>query len=262
MTTRFLIATLALALTTAAASAQPTPAPSEQDKASQRDQPAPLPAPEEPAPEEDKGDQDTDALPSLDDLLGLEPAQSDQPDVQGRPEVDPERAELERALTGEQVADMFVQAVQQMGDAADLLERAQSTGASTQRLQDEIVRKLDTLIEQAKQQQQQQASSSSSSSDPSQQQQQQPNQPQSQQQQAQQSSPNNKPQDTTPPERQDGPLADRLDEMRAAWGALPERVREALSQGSGDQFSSFYKAMTESYYRKLAGDRSERENDR
>ncbi|MCB9838534.1 MAG: hypothetical protein H6813_04280 [Phycisphaeraceae bacterium] len=239
--------------------------------AADQDKPKPAePAPEQPA-QHPAGDDLTNPapLPSLDELLGLEPA--DKSAAEGDAALDPERAELDRALSGEQVADMFIQAVQQMSDAADLLEVAKAPGAQTQRLQDEIIRKLDILIEQAKQQQSSQSSSSSSSGDSSQQQQgQQPNQPQSGQQQQGQN-----PQDEAgqgdnrdelnPPGLQEGPLADRLDELHAAWGALPARIREALSQGSGDQFSAFYKSMTESYYRKLAGEQGQsgaRERDR
>jgi len=205
-----------------------------------------------------------DALPSLDDLLGIE---TEEPDNNGAGDIDPDRAELDRALSGEQAADMFVQAVQQMADAADLLEVANTPGAPTQRLQDEIIRKLDILIEQAKQQQSSSSSSSSSSGDPSQQQgQQQPNQPQpGQQQQGEQQQENqgDNQEEGTPPGFQDGPLADRLDELHAAWGSLPTRIREALSQGSGDEFSTFYQSMTESYYRKLAGDqKNDEERDR
>lgn len=222
-------------------------------------------APSEPPEDADTTESTTEpeALPTLDDLLGLEPDDSEtEADID--PAVDPDRAELDRALSGEQAADMFVQAVQQMSDAADLLELASAPGAQTQRLQDEILRKLDILIEQAKQQQSSSSSSSSSQGDPSQQQGEQPNQPQPgkpQQQEGEQNQPSEgeSSEDGTPPGFQDGPLADRLDELHAAWGALPTRVREALSQGSGDEFSAFYQSMTESYYRKLAGDKPNQE---
>jgi len=231
------------------------------------------PAPADPPPiSDDQASEDTptpedtatpESLPSLDELLGLDPADTaDATDAENNPALDPDRAELDRALSGEQAADMFIQAVQQMADAADLLEEGHSPGAQTQRLQDEIIRKLDILIEQAKQQQSSSSSSSSSSSgDPSQQQGQQPNQPQAGQQQQQQEGQQDQAgkgenkDEMTPPELQEGPLADRLDELHAAWGSLPARIREALSQGSGDQFSAFYQSMTESYYRKLAGEK-------
>jgi hypothetical protein len=38
----------------------------------------------------------------------------------------------------------------------------------------------------------------------------------------------------------------------AAWGALPERLRDALTQGLSDRYSSLYEGATESYYRRLA----------
>lgn len=232
----------------------------------QSQEPADPPPAEESAEESTQETPDPAALPSLDELLGIE-EDSAGDDSTLDPILDPDRAELDRALSGEQAADMFAQAVQQMADAADLLELASAPGAQTQRLQDEIIRKLDILIEQAKQQQSSSSSSSSPSGDPTEQQGQQPNQPQPGQQQQQegeqqQQNQGDNQEEGTPPGFQDGPLADRLDELHAAWGALPVRIREALSQGSGDQFSSFYQSMTESYYRKLAGEKANQDRER
>jgi hypothetical protein len=56
----------------------------------------------------------------------------------------------------------------------------------------------------------------------------------------------------TPAERQA-----RLDTARAAWGNLPERVRDSLLEGSSDYFSSLYEAMTEAYYKKIAEEAKE-----
>ena len=38
----------------------------------------------------------------------------------------------------------------------------------------------------------------------------------------------------------------------ARWGNLPEHLRDALTQGVTDRFSSMYKATTEKYYKRLA----------
>ena len=66
-----------------------------------------------------------------------------------------------------------------------------------------------------------------------------------------------------PSDRQEGPAGQDaqlgaqalLDGAR--WGNLPARLREALLQGSSDSYSSLYKSMTESYYKRLAEEASE-----
>lgn len=197
-------------------------------------------------------------VPGLDDLLGT--PKDKRPDA--RPEgdqgplapdtADPHKAELERVLTASEASDVFKQAIRQMVDAANLLELAGDPGLPAQRLQEEILRKLDTLIDQAEQSQQQQQQQSSSSSQQQQQQSQTPTQPQaSQQEQAGQQS--SDPQDGVPgPRDLKGELPDVLDSARAAWGALPDRVRDTLLQGAGDKPSALYRRMTEEYYRRLA----------
>lgn len=234
--------------------------------------PAPKPPAENAAPgseqkpEQKSGSAPTGAkpAPSLDDLLGIprdeRPADSrpiDDPGMIDPLEADPDRAALERALTATEASQMFRQAVRQMGDVADLLQVAGDPGVTTQRIQEEILRKLDTLIKAAEQQ-----SSSSSSSQGSQQQQQQSKQQQaaaqpqpadgSQQQQG------DNQMEGTPPGGQEGALADVLDAARAAWGSLPDRVRDTLFEVRSDQFSSMYRALTEEYYRRLAEEPAER----
>ena len=182
------------------------------------------------------------ALPSLDDLLGIE--------TQERPtDVDedlPHQSALERALSDEQVSDAFRQAIAEMRDVADLLQ-GRDPGARAQRLQEEILLKLDQLIEQSRQQQQQSSSSSSSSS------RQNPTQNQQRaQQQAQQAASGENVSENTPPGGRSGDLNAMVEGSSAAWGALPQRVRDALLQGGSDRFSSLYESLTESYYRRLA----------
>ena len=43
-----------------------------------------------------------------------------------------------------------------------------------------------------------------------------------------------------------------LDELRTEWGALPPRLRDALSDGLEEPFSPVYREATEAYYRRLA----------
>jgi len=200
-------------------------------------------------PAEERGPEG-DGLESLDDLLGIE--------TEERPsDVDedlPHRSALERALSGEEVSDEFRQAVTEMRDVADLLD-AQQSGARAQRLQEDILLKLDKLIDAAQrqqQQQQQQQSSSSSRRSPTQ------NQQRAQEQaQASRSNQGDNRSEMLPPGGRDGELNELIQSESAAWGKLPERVRDALLQGSSDRFSSLYEAMTEAYYRRLAEESSE-----
>lgn len=231
------------------AQAQSDPAPDPSD------QPADSEESDEARPDEDSND--VEPMPSLDDLLDIpteEGAAEEGGDDVDVEDVDPQRAELDRALEGVDISEMFAEAVRQMDDAADLLERARDPGVRTQRIQDEILRKLDVLIEKAEQSQ----SSSSSSSSSSQQQQQSPTDQQQQQQQSQEGqSQSGEPQEGVSPGRQDGPLGDALDAAKAAWGSLPDRVRSALVEGADEEFSSIYKRMTEEYYRRLAEQRED-----
>ncbi|MHC5001735.1 MAG: hypothetical protein ACYTJ0_01290 [Planctomycetota bacterium] len=204
-----------------------------------------------------------DAPPSLDELLGLDPdGQSDSAEEAA------ERAaeeELQQHLSESEVRDAFVAALQKMQLSADLLDQDFDAGLGTQRVQEEILRKLDQLIEYAKQQQQQQSSSSSSSSSSSQQQQQQqqqqPNQQPERSQQQQQSSTDRSqnPADSEagdPPARQEGDINTVLEETRSEWGNLPPRLRKELLQGRDDRYSRLYQRLTEEYYRRLAEDGS------
>lgn len=200
--------------------------------------PAP-PAEEEPAPTEEP-------LPDLDELLGL-PGEGD---ADAPPVISPEDLELERALDAQTVSEMFQQAIQQMADAATLLRESHSAGPATQRVQEEIIRKLEKLIEEAEKQQSQSSSSSSSQQQQQQQQQQQPQQPQANE--SQQTNQGDNRDERLPPGGQEARLAGEIDAMAAAWGALPARIREALLQGAGDTYSSLYESMTEAYYRRLA----------
>lgn len=183
-------------------------------------------------------------LPDLDELLGLEPDEPAGPggavdgdDVLSR--------RLDRQLTPGQIDDRFREAVALMDEAADRIERARDTGVSTQRLQEEILRKLEQLISDA-----QQSSSSrgaagrerEGSSSP-------PDQPGAERSaEARRGDNVGEPMPPPPTEVQRGPAV----AAGADWGALPARVRDALLQGHADTFSSLYRALTEAYYRRLA----------
>ena len=206
-----------------------------------------------------------DPLPDLDDLLGLERDEDD--DADALDDDEPPRAdtpdaaqlELERQLSGEQMRDAFQEAARLMSDAALRLSNAADPSVATQRIQEDILRRLDTLIASAERQQGQ-GSSSSSSADQQQQGQQQPtprgSRPGEEQPGEGQSAGANAG-EGMPPGRQDERLRDLRDVGSAAWGALPDRVRDTLLQGAGDRFSNLYEALTEEYYRRLAEQRSD-----
>lgn len=228
---------------------------------SQNEPPRARPTPIEPAPQsETPPAADTDAEPpeeddpmqSLDELLGLPGGEDSILDHTTK-------SDLDRILSGAEIGDAFRQAITMMGDVAKRMSEARDAGLPTQRMQETIVKRLDQLISSLEQQQQQQQQQQQSQQ---QQQQSQSNQrvPRQQQQQAQQ---NQEQQgdntgQTTLPGRRDGDLRPALDTTRAAWGNLPERVREMLVQGTNDRFSSMYDAMTQAYYRKLAEEAKQR----
>ena len=161
-------------------------------------------------------------------------------------------SELEGLLSAAETKDEFEQAIALMGQTAARLERAGDAGLTTQRLQEDVLKRLDKLITSAEKQQQKQ--SSSSKPKPQQQQQQ---QQQQQKNMAKQSTPQRSQDSSTtaePPQREGdgGGLTPPTASAAAAWGELPEHVRDALLQGSSDRYSSMYRAMTERYYKKLA----------
>jgi hypothetical protein len=198
-----------------------------------------------------------DPIPGLDELLGLEPVDDRRvgPDALPSPAV----AELERRLTGEEAAEELDRAVRLMGDAAArLASNPGDTGITTQRLQEEIVRKLQAVIDSARENESDSNSSSSSSS----QQQQQAGQQQQQgsEASAERSSQASGEAESTPPTLGEGELSPESIADSARWGALPERLRGALLQGFNERFSSLYEQMTRRYYERLA--ETAREDDR
>lgn len=207
---------------------------------------------EEPAREEPEK---SGGLGDLDDLLGVDDEEAGDDDEDGAPAELPgepaaHEGELARKLSAQEANEAFVQAIAQMSEAASRLENARDAGLVTQRLQEEIIAKLDALIQSSNQQ----SSSSSSSSSQQQQQQQQQPQPQPQAQNQPGSTTDPKEQNTrqSPPEPMDPNLKQMLESASTTWGALPERVRDMLMDGLESAFSANYKSMTEAYYRRLA----------
>lgn len=188
-----------------------------------------------------------DPLPSLDELLGTE---GDGSGFGGTDIVlpDGQEGELDQLLSGREIVDEFRAAVDLMGRSARRIGAAHDTSISTQRMQEDALRKLDKLIADAEKRAQQGGNSSSSSANNQ--------QPQQSQQPNQQSNPQAGKGDNhgeaTPPGLQTGALRPEDVADLAAWGALPARLRDALVQGSTDRFSATYRKLTEAYYRMLA----------
>jgi hypothetical protein len=219
-------------------------------------EPTKAPASEPPAKDPPRDDEP----PGLDELLGLTPSGAGK---SGLP--DTMKSDLDRRLSAEQLGDLFKDAVALMGDASKRLvaaveaSKARSgtgtpaggeSGLATQRIQEDVIRKLDALIAQAEQQQ-----GGSSSKSRSREQQPDPSQPQQQQRSSQQPRDRRNGNGTVehdgPPQRP-GEMSPELEAARAAWGALPDRVRDMLQQGSGDKYSSLYERLTADYYKRLA----------
>lgn len=231
--------------------AQDAPPKADPPKQSEPEKEQPAKPADAPTNTETEGGPEADPL-DLDDLLRL--PGSEDPVDRADPEAGEPETELDRRLTGRQAQQALVQAVQEMGEVADRLDQLRDAGVVTQRLQQEIITKLDVLIESAESQQSQSSSSSSSSQ---QQGQQQPGQQQTQQnQQSQTPGQSSTPGESMPAGRQGEQLNQNLDLSVAEWGNLPERLRQSLIQGQSDYFSDLYRRWTESYYRRLAEEAS------
>jgi hypothetical protein len=188
--------------------------------------------------------QDGGSLPSLDEMLGLV-------DEAAPPATDPFDAALDRMLTATEAAEQFEQAIQLMDDTVERLSQPGGTDLVTQRLQEDILRKLDAIIASGEQNQQQGSGGSSSPS--SGQQPSSANRPTPQTGGAQASSGRGENTgQTTPPGAEDPSLRSQTLMDAAAWGALPDRLRDALQQGLNEPFSAAYRRLTEAYYRRLA----------
>lgn len=217
--------------------------------------PAPLDPKSEPAKAESKPAakppvQPASEVPDLDSLLGTKPDKpAAKPDA-----ADPSKKELDRQLSLKEQADEFAKAVELMSETADRVENQSDTGLATQRLQEDILTRLDRLIKAAqknssksKQQQEQDKDKNS-----------QKNENMRQQSQAQSKKAAKQPGESSDgPEREDGARGSAPVAPPASWGELPAHVRDALMQGLSDKFSSMYQNMTESYYRRLAEEKKQ-----
>jgi hypothetical protein len=188
--------------------------------------------------------------PTLDELLGLEEEPSDR-QAADVAEQQAER-ELQRRLGLQQMRSAFDAALEKMFLSADLLEHELDPGAATQRVQEEILIKLDQLIDEARKQCRGSCSSSSNSmaNRPNQRPGAKPGGASKPGQPA-----GSRPGGAEPPLEQ-GDLNTRLEETGSEWGNLPQRVREMLLEGRSERFSTLYERLTREYYRRLAEESS------
>ena len=250
-----------------------TPSPTPAQSPAQKPETVPPPPPTKPA----------ESGKSLDDLLGIPSSKrpGDKPASPGdngaaKPDDDPAAREakerLQRGLDEKELDSLLHQALAGMRTSAEQLADRTETGLATQRVQADVVAKLDQLIEEAKRRSKNSQSKSSSGSSGSQSGQKQ-QQPGSAQKQGEQDG--NKPGESktrTGSQKNkagegnregDGPAPvdpDKdqaaMDESQAEWGALPERVRDLIRQGSRDRIASLYQRLTQEYYRRMAEDAS------
>ncbi|MCK4872532.1 MAG: hypothetical protein KAS72_07385 [Phycisphaerales bacterium] len=180
--------------------------------------------------------------PTLDELLGIEDEE---------PQVDDDAidrpAEADVSLDEPDV-DPFIDALDKMRQAAERLGPLRDTGLATQRLQADVMARLEVLLANAAQSSQSQPSPSDGSRDNEVGSQDTMNQPSGEQEAAG----NTAGRRIGPPEQREGRADGTIDETGLQWGNLPPRLRDSLLQGSVDVFSSMYRTMTEAYYERLA----------
>jgi hypothetical protein len=222
-----------------------------------------------------RADQPTTA-PSLDDLLNLP-----QPGAGGKtPEPAPGKtssvkpdAEVTRRMSGQQAAEAFAKAVQDMYDVSERLAKQQDPGDDTQRMQGDILNKLEQVIAAAQQQQQSKGKSSDDKDQQDSREADSGSQDNSSQSDGDQGEPGepgsgskggkSKPgksakggstPGTATASASGGTAPDSaiLKDSRESWGKLPPRLRDQLLEGLSENVSPVYKDMTESYYRRLA----------
>ena len=204
---------------------------------------APQPATPSPGPEP----RQKQTPPSLDELLGL----VDDTDNAAEQAARQNDRELQRRLSDVELGDAFEVALEKMQISADLLDIERDSGLGTQRVQQDILAKLDQLIDIAKQMSRKQPMSSAGGGSG------QPKpQPGAEQQQpaegARAQSGTQGGQAIDPPPGQEGDINTIIEETDTEWGHLPERLREMLEQGRNSYISGLYRKLTEEYYKRLA----------
>lgn len=219
-----------------------------------------------------------DAPKSLDELLGVPSGASRSEKDSTRSATDAASREqakrLERSLDEATLPDLVQRAIEGMQSASARLTDQGDAGLGTQRIQEDVVKSLERLLEEAQKQQKKQQSSSSSSSSSSRQRKQgkdatsddpserngQQRQPSSSDKRGQQKSSNAASGEIEAElgvrDSNEVTESGELSESRVEWGQLPERVRELVLQGRKDRVSTIYERLTREYYRRLAEEAS------
>jgi hypothetical protein len=233
-------------------------------------QPSPPPVEQQEAKQEAKGQQGSgqptppkDAPKSLDDLLGVPQSEGAGASAEDAARREQEKR-LEKSLDEASMSDLVQRALDGMKTASDRLSDAKDAGLGTQRVQEEVVKTLDRLLQEAQRRQSKSSSSSQSSGkrdakqDPSEKNGQQQKQQQRKQPKPSQSSGSSDSTDDSREGSREDAVAEtqELTESRIEWGRLPERVRELVLQGRRDRVSTIYERLTREYYRRLAEEAS------
>jgi len=214
---------------------------------------------------------------SLDELLGVPETSSASGSQSGASASDAAEREqakrLQQSLDEASLQDLVQKALEGMRSASSRLTDQSDAGLGTQRIQEDVVKSLERLLEEAQKQQKKQLGSRSSSSsrsrskpqqggdpqDPSERNGQQ-RQPQRSREQGQQKSSSSASGDAEAEvavrETDEAAVGGELSEARVEWGQLPERVRELVLQGRRDRVSTIYERLTREYYRRLAEEAS------
>ncbi|MSR69650.1 MAG: hypothetical protein EXS17_04815 [Phycisphaerales bacterium] len=226
------------------------------------------PAQTPPAPSDEK---------SLDELLGI--AGASEAKKAADESAHTQHETLTRTLTEKEAQDTLEVTINEMKRSATLLDENEG-GTAVQRLHEDILARLDALIQSA-QQQQSSSSSSSSSSQSSGEQKGESSSPKSGRGQGESAAEAKRRKDAKNRAKEGGEKSaeqagdaikqgnqgDRagelppgvdaieggaIEETDEEWGNLPPRTREVLRQGVREKMSSVYKRWTEAYYRRIA----------
>lgn len=190
----------------------------------------------------------------LDDEL-LKQLEGDDPGAKSRPAQQPTAGGAGEPGPARPASDdPFLRLTEQIRDAESRLRRTES-GEETQQLQQKIVDDLEKLIAQIEQQQQQRQQSQSqqqkSSSSPPQPGQPQPQPGQQQQGEQESSQARDSQQGTRSTVNRKADPGNLKSLLEKAWGALPERERQAVMQSSVDDFPTKYQGVIEEYFKTL-----------
>lgn len=224
------------------------------------------------APPAAQDDAVRDRPKSLDDVLGI-PGSGGAEGRQGSgddsaPAQDKASDRVDQALDEKAIEDLMHQALGSMRVSAERLGKETDVGIGTQRVQQDVIAKLDALIEEAKKRCKggKCGGSSSSCQNPGEQkdgdgkpgESQKSNESRSRKDagKAAARASGSDAAGAEPPPIDPTDEGTLLDESRAEWGNLPERVRDLIRQGSRDRIAALYQRLTEEYYRRMAEDAS------